>query len=215
MSKGATQSADTDHPAKGPITLDSTHVQMIVREVLKRLNGLDVKQGNEKSEAQHSITDRVITTHTLENLGSNVRVSLRQDAIVTAAAKDLARDRNIEFEHGGVASHAVAKTLPGDDAAKQLRDQDDPDRGRVVVEQLRRRGVNQLNHRILLSEKPAMEVIQEIRNGQTAVMINSLNQIQRFARECHPSTWVLDMKQLNLTAAINVIVQISKLETSD
>ncbi len=41
-------------------------------------------------------------------------------------------------------------------------------------------------------------------------MVGSIEEVQRFASELEATVWVLDMKRLNLTAAVNVAAQISR-----
>ena len=41
-------------------------------------------------------------------------------------------------------------------------------------------------------------------------MVGSIEDVNRFASELEATVWVLDMKRLNLTAALNVAAQISR-----
>jgi hypothetical protein len=197
---------------------DARWIQKIVSEVLRRLR----EPLSSKDLSEHKINQRVVTAETIESLGpAAVKWMLRSDAVVTPAAKDLARQKGIELSRcpGPIDqtscipqhrdnSHLNNARLESD----QLIDTDDAARGRSIMEQLRKRNVTNWNTRILLSNSPAATVVREVNRGEIAVMISSLDQIDRFAAECAPTTWVLDMKQLNLAAATNVAAQIAKRE---
>ena len=44
-----------------------------------------------------------------------------------------------------------------------------------------------------------------------AVMIANATDVPRFAEELAPTVWVLDMKRLNISAATNLVTQITRL----
>jgi hypothetical protein len=58
-------------------------------------------------------------------------------------------------------------------------------------------------------------VVSEVKRGEVAVMISLLDDVARFAHECRPTCWVLDMKRLNLSAAANVAARIAKLGSNE
>ncbi len=92
-------------------------------------------------------------------------------------------------------------------ARLEIIDTANPQRADAVRTQLARRGVGVGWAKILLSDTPAWEVCQQCTdNGESAVMINSVTDVQRFADELTPTVWVLDMKRLNITAAVKAIM---------
>ena len=184
-------------------------IRAIVDEVIRRIRDEDA----EDRVPQHAVLDRIVTVQSIESIESGAEVVIPTNAIVTAAAQDFARDRGIRLHRDSIRIPSGNPESMSDEIESRVTDTDDPNRAALVVSQLRRRDVTRLIGRIVLSEMPASAVIQEIKQGESAVMINRLDQIERFKRECDPSTWVLDLKQLNLSAAINVIARISKLET--
>ena len=81
-----------------------------------------------------------------------------------------------------------------------------------MTQQLSRRGIAVCGARIILSDTPAKDLYHQCsRNGEVAVMVGSIEEVRRFASELEATVWVLDMKRLNLTAAVNVAAQISRM----
>lgn len=190
--------------------IDMETLGAIVREVIRRLTETN-------DTGSHVITDRVVTATTIESLrGKASTVIVELNAIVTPAAKDAASDYGIEILRGSPQSETkpITPSQSNDSEANnplQLSDTNDPSRGKLVAAQLQKRNVTDSKTRIVLSDSPALTVVEEIQRGEVAVMVSSLDHVQRFDTECSPTTWVLDMKQLNLPAAVNVAAQIVKL----
>ena len=77
--------------------------------------------------------------------------------------------------------------------------------------QLRIRGLRDPLPRLILSETPAKELQHQILNvGETATMVGSINEVLRFGQELDVTAWILDMKRLNLTSAVNVAAKIAQ-----
>ncbi|MEM8666780.1 MAG: hypothetical protein AAGG48_04650 [Planctomycetota bacterium] len=209
-------------------SINSDRLRAIVQEVIHRLQ-LMSDHSNELPSPQPRIPDRVVTANHIEQLNAGTKqVAISADAVVTPAARDAANDRGISIDRVNETitepNHTLSETnrktsltphsaipnsaTPNSDA---LVDADDHERGQLVLAQLNHRGVGHLTTRIVLSESPAKIVVHEVQRGEVAVMISALDQVERFAIECHPTAWVLDMKQLNLTAATNVAARIANL----
>lgn len=98
--------------------------------------------------------------------------------------------------------------------APALSDRNDPHRAAAVRQQLQRRGVALAAAKVILTDAPARETFEQIRGGQRAATITTINDVERFAAELSPDTWILDMQRLNLPAATNVVARIARLEDS-
>lgn len=187
--------------------IDPALIAAIAREVIARL-----KATSRTNQSAASIDDRVITADTIEKLsGTPTQIFLAPGAIVTPAARDEARQRGI----------AITRTvqLPADQQPKNARleitDATNPDRAEAIRKQLARRGIADCAARIVLSETPGREVYQRCTaDGERTVMIATTTDVQRFADELSPTIWVLDMKRLNISAATNVVAQITQLGRS-
>ncbi len=161
----------------------------------------------------------MVSTQTIEQINEPVSsVAIRSDAVITPAAKDAARQRGITLQRcdqsNGDQSNGDKKTNTEQQRPLQLVDTDDPSRSELIESQLRRRGVSQMHTRIVLTDSPAATVVREVKGGEVAVMVSSLDEVDRFAAECNPTSWVLDMKRLNLPGAVNVAALITKLGSS-
>jgi len=96
----------------------------------------------------------------------------------------------------------------------ELTDRNAPDRAAAVSQQLQRRGVTLKGTQVVLTDYPAKETFHQINRGRRAATITTINDVERFADELNPNTWILDMKRLNLPAAANVAAKIARLGNS-
>ena len=195
---------------------DAAMIAEIVQQVILRLG--------HKTESDHThgisttrkpdtrttaaINERIITTQTIASLhDSTVQILIPPEAVITPAARDEARGRNVEIQR--------TIQLPTGQQPDQDRiviiDHENPQRASAVSQQLAIRGITPGAMKIVLSDTPAQEVhCQYSEHNETAVMIGSINDIKRFSKEVTPTVWVLDMHRLTFTAAVNTIAQISK-----
>lgn len=197
----------SDGRASSSKQIDPAWVAAIAREVIARL-----RSTSKTSQSAASIDDRVITAGTIEQLsGTPTQLFIAPGAIVTPAARDEARQRGIAINH--------TVNLPADQQPNHGRleiiDSATPERARAVRTQLARRGINHGRARVVLSDTPGREVHgQCATHRERAVMVATATDVQRFADELAPTVWVLDMKRLNITAATNVVAQITQLGKS-
>jgi hypothetical protein len=81
------------------VRLDADQLEWIVREVVRRLRGDEAGGGAPAPHlAELTIPDQLITVATLEgklSTASHLRVS--SQAVITPAARDLLKERNIEL----------------------------------------------------------------------------------------------------------------------
>lgn len=184
--------------------IDPAIVAAIAREVIARLGST-----SKTNQTAASIDDRVITAGTIEQIsGHPTQLFVMPGAIVTPAARDEARRRGIAIHH--------TVNLPTDQHPDQRRleiiDSKQPDRAQAVRTQLAKRGIGDGSATVLLSDTPARDVHEQCAaRHERAVMIANAMDVSRFAEELDPTVWVLDMKRLNLSAATNLVAQITRL----
>lgn len=195
---------------------DAAMIAEIVQQVILRLG--------HKTESDHThgisttrkpdtrttaaINERIITSQTIASLhDSTVQILIPPEAVITPAARDEARGRNVEIQR----TIQLPTGQQPDQDRIEIIDHENPQRARAVSQQLAIRGITPGAMKIVLSDTPAKEVhCQYSEHNETAVMIGSINDIKRFSKEVTPTVWVLDMHRLTFTAAVNTIAQISK-----
>lgn len=200
---------------------DSAKIAEIVQQVLARLDAPSQKEKSlsasllkdQQRTTSAAITEKIISSRTIQEqseLTSQIFVS--PTAIVTPAARDDARSRNIQIQR----SVQLPDGQQPDQQKIRIIDYADPDRANAVTQQLAIRGITTGTSKIILTETPAKEVhFQCSRNNEVAVMIGSFNDIQRFSDEITPTVWVLDMQRLTFSAVVNAAAQISKTRRVD
>ncbi len=219
-----------NHPTTD--TIDTAQIAVVVRKVIARM-----KEASNHQTTDHPITNRPITTHsaidsttttiadhvvcvaTIESLGARCReIVVTAKAIVTPAAHDEAKLRGITINRctdssrrpttptsSGVSSEASGV------GNEWIVDREKPERAAAMRDQLSRRGVTSIGSTIVLSETPAKDVFRYCNtHAQRAVMLSSINDIDRFAIELQPTVWVLDMQRMNFMAAVNAASQIAQ-----
>jgi hypothetical protein len=215
-------------PIQPPI--DRETLESLTREVVARLQRMAQteiakSETSAVSTASHnsrtdrtaaSLSDRVISAATIERLPENVgQLFVSPRSVITPAARDLARARSIAINRVTTSTQGQpAVNRPPQPTISGVVDASNPDRAAAVNRQLAKRSLPESRATIILSDTPAREVhLQCSRHRQVAVMVGSLTDVQRFSDEIDATAWVLDMKRLNLAAAINVAAQILRLET--
>lgn len=155
------------------------------------------------------IQDRVITAASIHETSSGISIALvDQDAVITPSAKDEAKSRGIKITR---VERSPQLNCPQNGSGSQVTDRENPERAKAVENQLRIRGLRDPLPRLILSETPAKELQHQILNvGETATMVGSINEVLRFGQELDVTAWILDMKRLNLTSAVNVAAKIAQ-----
>lgn len=189
------------------VRIDSAWIAAIAREVIVRLKASNLTQPT-NSTAAVSIAEKVITTDSLRSVAATTtQLFISKDAIVTPAAKDEAKERGITLNR----SVALPQGHETNEQKLEITDSQQLDRADAIKNQLKRRGLKDLGGRIVLSDTPSRDVAECCGDGQRAVMVTSVADVRRFADELNPSTWVLDMKRMNLVTATNAVAQIAQL----
>ncbi|MGB7326075.1 MAG: hypothetical protein WBD31_14480 [Rubripirellula sp.] len=180
--------------------IDSAVLARIVGEVIARL----------KASQTVVVESKIIDAKTIGQYAVGATITIAAKAIVTPAAKDEAKQRNITITRDTVASQ---KTVGERSSGGKIMDSD-PLRAESVEAQLVRRGIKLAAASVVLSDTPAVEVANQFGSGKRAVMIGSIDDVNRFGSEVDPQVWVLDMKRLNLIAAVNVISAIARFRSA-
>ena len=211
------QKGDPNQVATG----DSAQVAEIVRQVIGRLatapDSASTARNLEKTDKQTAtaaaITHKIITAQTIQELsGQPAQVFVSPTAVITPAARDEARHRKIAIQR----TVQLSPEQRPDHQRLEISDYAQPERAEAVRQQLAIRGITTGSAKIVLTDTPAREVhFQCTRNNETAVMIGAYSDIRRFSEELSPTLWVLDMKRLNLSAAVNAAVHISSTRNID
>ena len=199
-------------------SLDAQTITAVTREVIARLQAgaqrhhADIATpdlASKTSRTAASIADSVITADTIARLPrETAELFLKSSAVVTPAARDEAASRSITINYGEPVKQpatAVPSTCP-------IEDRNEPTRAAAIATQLSKRAIPLTDVKIVLTDTPAQELYQQCAKlGEVAVMVGSLEEVARFARELDATVWILDMQRLNLPAATNVIARISRI----
>lgn len=200
-------------------TIDTTFVALVVSQVIARLKAQSNANQTNTGNSAVVISDHVVTAATIEKIpGTPSEIFVNEKSIVTPAARDEAKLRGMTINRSVTVPPAQTPSHPNshhshnkqtNNPALEIIDRQDADRSASIKAQLSRRGVTSLNDVIILSDTPAAEVYQQCHSGRRAAMLGAIADVDRFVVEMKPNVWVLDMKRMNLIAAVNVIVRIS------
>lgn len=200
-------------------------IDQVVREVLSRLKAgahehsasartaADAdRKGKATSRGRFTFADRVISVDSFAAVPAGVdEVLVEPSAVITPAARDLARHRGIALVRRG------ESPLPKQDALL-IADTDSPDRAAGLSHQLVSRGVAATSTNpdavlqqvqngraigLVLSDVPAGFVCAACRNGSVrAAAISELNELPQIESQMQPNLWVIDMRRVSLSKAI-------------
>lgn len=199
------------------MTVDPSEIKKIARQVIAQLRASassfdPASQPTQTKQTARVIEEKVISVHLIDELPETTsQLFVRSDAVITPAAIDEVKRRQIEINRtADDNSKSSVEKITG-----RIIDARQPKRAVAVAAQLKSRGLERLQHQIILSDKPAQDLHQLIsEQGEVAAVAGSLEEISRFSKELAVTTWVLDMKRLNLTAAVNVAARIARMEKS-
>tara|TARA_R110002049_G_scaffold4601_5_gene32653 strand:- start:911091 stop:911744 length:654 start_codon:yes stop_codon:yes gene_type:complete len=207
------------------LAMDPATIDRLVREVIRRLTAIRAGDGHAgpspRSDAvprdAYTINERVVTIATLDRMpNTSKQINVPPNAIVTPAARDEARQRNIVIVRGTTQQTNKQSTGPSGNESTRCGIQDalQPQRAASIAAQLTRRGIGLPKATILLSETPGRDVYEQCsQHGQRSVMVTSLVDIDRFDAELSPTSWVLDMTRMNFIAATNAAARIAQLQS--
>ncbi|MGB7342606.1 MAG: hypothetical protein WBD20_00185 [Pirellulaceae bacterium] len=190
------------------LAIDPARIARIVREVIARLQQSPNTQPT--GAAAVSIDEKIVTAKSIEQLvGQPKQIFIGAKAIVTPAARDAAKENGITINR----SVPLTKNqVPESPCSKnEISDAANPDRAASLASQLARRGIKTIGKRIVLSDTPAADVFRFCSEAkERAVMLSSINDVDRFAAELNPTVWVMDMQRMNLMSAVNAAAQIAQ-----
>ena len=200
---------------------ESVNIAEIVRQVLARLNStVEIESSTQfgysttqKPTTSAALTEKIITSRTIQELSKQTsQIFISPTAIITPAARDDARSRNIEIQR----TVPLPEGQQSDQQKIEIIDYAQPERAQAVKKQLAIRGITHGTGKIILTETPAKEVhFQCARNNEVAVMIGAFDDIKRFSDEITPTVWILDTQRLTFSAMVNTVAQISKTRRVD
>ncbi len=208
-------------------TIDPRMVQGIVRAVLERLQSDPSEASPAAAELFHH---RLITVETLQQITpGQKRIVVPARAIVTPAAADEAKLRNLIIERACPAATAVAAQPV--QASLWIADADREQRAATISTQLNSRGVNiatrslsaaidglvdgEVKTVVALSDLPAPVVCNACRHSSVrAAAIRSLDELQRIATAMRPNLWVLDMHAMALPQAVALVERCVRLSAT-
>ena len=177
-------------------SIDPVLIAAVVRQVIARLD-----------QQSHHSNRQLITLEVIEQ-HDQPQLIVSNTAVITPAAQDEATRRGIVITRDCRPARLDQHVLN-----VNIEDPQNPQRAQAVTQQLKRRGIQIANFKIVLSDCPANELFRQISQGERAVMINQLADVTRFANQFEPNLWVLDMERLNLAAAVNAIAKIAQQPT--
>lgn len=129
-------------------------------------------------------------------------------AVVTPAAVDEAKRRGIRLVQTSQAAASPGSPAPPATGLR-IRDAQRPERAAQVIEQLTRRGLNGVPHdAIVLSDRPHETAHRETVAGSRVAIVRCYGDVDRFAAEWNPNTWILDLVDLNPAAVVNAAQRI-------
>lgn len=195
-------------------------IDRVVREVLQQLSPeRAASTGSAGSPAKtpaattgYPLADGVISLEALAAVPSGTdQVLIEATAVITPAARDLARERGIRWIRRGSATPAVTETW-------WIADTDQPERGEGLSQQLARRNLQstatcpdtllgeaaaERARGIVLSDLPAPFVCHACRSPAVrAASVTELNELAAVEASLHPNVWVFDMRRVSLSKAI-------------
>jgi len=207
-------------------------VESIVRRVVRELQASHQPiLGEEPARLERSdlfrFDQHVISLEDLKTIPVGAkRIQVPTSAVVTPSVQDELRHRGVELLRGDEGDR-------DSDQAGRNGGQPSADRGRspfrrvhlihdetmdtglhaAVEKQVAARGIrlcDQAGVTVTISAQPAIAVYRSIAANTSAVLINRLDDVDRFKRELRPTVYVLDSYRLNLIAMVNAVVQIAR-----
>jgi hypothetical protein len=198
------------------LTVDPDVVARVAREVIARLTA---SAGTPSADT--AVAEGIITADSIRSLPGNPdRLLVGRRAVITPAARDEASERGISIETTATTETPLfdnARRIPTQNPVAiastrlDITDTHQPERADIIVRQLATRGIVDMHSQIVLSDTPAAEVYRRCtQTGRRAVMIASIADVDRFATELEPDTWILDTLRINLVTAVNIIARIAQ-----
>ncbi len=182
-------------------SIDPAWLAKIVSEVLARLDAGIVETNNDLRNA------KVIDAKTVEQYPPGSSLQIHDKAIITPAAKDEAKRRDITLIRATI--DRAKRATPSTNKAVCVETKHD--RIDAVRAMLARRGITTVPANVVLSDTPARDVAAQFGRSKSATMVGSIGEVSRFEKELNPNVWVLDMQRMNLMTTVNVVVAITRL----
>lgn len=186
---------------------------MVLRRLQHTADEPDQSKSTDSSVRSWAVTERLITTATLNGMPSGKQQLLVEpQAVVTPAARDELRQRGIQMVRRD-AKPSRAAAQPSRFLRMTASGSKDSELLASLKRQLATRGVAHCDRAaksIVLSSNPARVVYDQITQGRSAVCISRLSDVTRFTAELSFDVFVLDTEHLNLMACVNAAAAISR-----
>lgn len=194
-----------------PPSIDADWIRRVAEDVVARLRASVPGPGH----SGMTLNDTVIVADSVSALDPGTVVLVSPRSVITPAAKDVARERQIEIKrrppNADSIGSSAAVTSPDAATSGSLVNRSGRNWSASIEHQLNLRGVTPSSSTIVLSTEPAKETYQQIQSGRRAVSISRWIDVARFQTELAPDTWVLDVAEMNLMEAVNLIARIHSL----
>ena len=193
-------------------SIDAEWLRSIVCQVVSRLESQSVDAAN-AAPSPETYSGKLVTLETMEQWARSQRTEIKigTKTVVTPAAMDEAKQHGITITRGETGSRSQRSADRRKDESTpteyEISDSQDPQRAGLIRDQLRRRNANG-SAVIVSSDTPAIDVFRLCSEKRRAVMVADIASVERFENELRPDVWVLDMKKLNLIAAVNAAQKI-------
>ena len=179
--------------------IDPQFVARIARLVIERLNTQD----------DPAIAGGVISAQTIKQYSGRKRITIPSDAVITPAAIDEAKELGITISRFA----PTPSPQPPSIVQGTLVDRQPSQRTKAIAHQLRLRGITTHPTNIVLTDTPNTELINQCVAGQRAVLIRNISDVEKAYREVKPTSWVLDMTEMNIASATNTIAKLTTYTT--
>lgn len=205
-------------------SVDPAFIAAVVRQVIARLkSGVQQVAADAIAANEVATAESVISVSTINELPSGTEVlRVSESAVVTPAACDEARWNGLKIQRGAeptastALNHRKERSVKADAiCSAEIVDRDATGIGQAVWNQLGHRGITSTGGAtVVLTARPAAEVISQCRIGHDAIVVRSVGDVDRFAAETGADTFVIDTTESNLIAAVNIAARVCKLQVS-
>ncbi|TWU34138.1 hypothetical protein Q31b_56090 [Novipirellula aureliae] len=203
-------------------SIDAVWLKAIVRQVVSKVEVQKAALAAKPAPSPETFSGKLVSLETIEQWARSRKseIKIGSKTIVTPAAIDEAKRHGITISRGEISRgescskssqpSTVGGSIGKDSTEYDISDSQDPHRAVLISEQLRRRHAKG-SAVIVCSDTPAVDVFRLCSENRRTVMISDFASVERFENELSPDVWVLDMKKLNLIAAVNAAQKILEL----
>lgn len=213
----------TNHsnPTALPASVD---IESIVRRVLRQLESLKPSSQLTNPAGEFTFPQRVITLQDLKSVPASIKtIQVLSNAVLTPSVRDELRARRIEIVTTGEraasdATESKSSQPQGDHSPfRRVHLRHDSTIESTLFESVKKQLIvrrirlcDQAGVTAILSSRPATAVYKSFSETTSAVLINRVDDVERFKAELRPTVYVLDVQHLHLVAITNAIIHIAR-----